>query len=124
VIARWAGVAGCVFITVTLEFEGRIGGEYLRCGITAGCTPIRGADELRIRGLLIAGLGRTRGATAGFVTPRDFGAGALRVVVTRGAAVRTVPLVTCPETLWIAGRMTAIEQNIKNRFCFISLSAN
>ncbi len=80
------------------------------------------ADGLTIRGLVIAGLVATRGATG--VRAIGLAAGAVWVVTTLGERFCVVALAICPEALWIVGRMAAIEQKIKNRFCFISLSAN
>jgi hypothetical protein len=72
----------------------------------------------------LVGLGATCGAIARFATPKAFGAGTLRLVTTRGEAFCMVALITCPEALWMPGKIAAIKQSKENWICFISCSAN
>ncbi|PYJ54147.1 MAG: hypothetical protein DME82_12430 [Verrucomicrobia bacterium] len=63
----------------------------------------------------LVGLGATRGAIAGFATPKAFGAGAPRLGAGREETFGTVALITCPEPLWMPAKSAAIKQSAENR---------
>jgi hypothetical protein len=85
---------------------------------------MRGAPALSGWEVNLAGLGMARIAIDVFATPKAFGAGATRLVTTRGETFCAVALLICPEEVWMVAESAAINQNAENLECFIKCSAH
>jgi len=83
---------------------------------------MRGAYELIVLELKLAGRGKTCGAIAVFAT--GLATGAARLVTTREEPICMVALITCPAAVWTHSESAAIKQSTKNLDCFINCSAN